>query len=104
MTLPQILQKCRSILENHYRSRFRGLVLFGSVARGEASPESDIDLLVLLDRPEDLFRELWTIVDLLYPVQLESERLISAKPAPLDDFQQGRIQLYRIVQREGVRL
>jgi predicted nucleotidyltransferase len=103
MTLAEILQKCKSILENHYRSRFRGLVLFGSAARGEAGPESDIDLLVLLDRPDDYFGELRTIVDLLYPVQLESDRLISAKPAPADDFDQGRTPLYRIAQREGVR-
>ncbi|RME36129.1 MAG: nucleotidyltransferase domain-containing protein [Thermoflexia bacterium] len=70
---------------------------------GEAGPESDIDLLVLLDRPDDYFRELRTIVDLLYSVQLESDRLISAKPAPVDDFDQGRIPLYRVAQREGVR-
>ena len=31
------------------------LVLFGSVARGEARPESDVDLLVEFDRPVGLF-------------------------------------------------
>lgn len=102
MTLAETLQKCKSILQTHYRSRFRGLILFGSAARGEAGPESDIDLLVLLDGPEDYFQELRTIVDLLYPIQLESERLISAKPAPMDDFEQGRLPLYRIARREGV--
>lgn len=102
MTLAETLQKCKSILETYYRSRFRGLVLFGSAARGEAGSESDIDLLVLLDRPEDYFRELRTIVDLLYPVQLESDRLISAKPAPVDDFERGCLPLYRIARREGI--
>jgi len=29
----------------------RSLDLFGSVARGEASPDSDVDLLVVFDRP-----------------------------------------------------
>jgi hypothetical protein len=33
---------------------------------------------------------------------LESEQLISAKPAPLDDFERGVIQLYRNAKREGV--
>lgn len=104
MTLLEILQRCKSVLETHYRSRLRGLVLFGSAARGEADPESDIDLLVLLDQPEDYFRELRTIVGLLYPVQLESEWLISAKPASADDFEQGRLPLYRIARREGVQV
>ncbi|MBN1868719.1 hypothetical protein JW916_15670, partial [Candidatus Sumerlaeota bacterium] len=40
----------------------------------------------------------------LYPVQLESDRLISAKPAPVDEFEQGRTQLYRNAKREGVRV
>jgi len=62
---------------------------------------SDIDLLVLLNRPFDYFRELRRIVELLYPAQLESEQLISAKPALVDEFEQGVIQLYRNAKREG---
>lgn len=30
--------------------------------------------------------------------------MISAKPAPLDDFERGVVQLYRNVKREGVRV
>ncbi len=33
----------------------RSLDLFGSVARGEARPDSDVDLLVEFDRPIGLF-------------------------------------------------
>jgi hypothetical protein len=33
---------------------------------------------------------------------LESDRLISAKPASLDEFERGIIQLYRSAKREGV--
>jgi predicted nucleotidyltransferase len=33
----------------------RSLELFGSVARGEAGPQSDVDLLVEFDRPVGLF-------------------------------------------------
>jgi len=96
------LQKCKRILEDHYRSRLKGLILFGSSARGDAGPGSDIDLLVLLDQPFEYFQELRTIIELLYPIQLESDRLISAKPVPVDEFKQGTIQLYRIAQREGI--
>jgi predicted nucleotidyltransferase len=38
------------------RFHVRHLSLFGSVARGEANPSSDVDLLVDLDRPIDLLR------------------------------------------------
>jgi predicted nucleotidyltransferase len=103
-TIAQTVQKCRTALENHYGSRFKGLVLYGSVARGEAGIGSDIDLLVLLDEPFDYFRELRQIIDLLYPIQLDTDQLLSAKPAALADFESGSIQLYRNARREGVLL
>jgi predicted nucleotidyltransferase len=104
MRASQTVRRCRTALQDHYGSRFRGLVLYGSVARKQAGPTSDIDLLVLLNRPFDYLRELWEIVDLLYPIQLESDRLISALPAAADEFEQGSLSLYRNAQREGVRL
>jgi uncharacterized protein len=102
MTVPEILPKCKTVLETNYKSQFRGLILYGSMARNQASSESDIDLLVLLGRPFDYFQELRKIIEFLYPVQLESDRLISAKPATWDDFERGVIQLYRQAKREGV--
>ena len=79
-------------------------MLYGSLARDQSEPGSDIDLLVLLQGPVDYFRELRDIVDLLYPIQLETDRLISAKPAPVDEFERGSIQLYRNARREGQRV
>jgi hypothetical protein len=36
-------------LEAVFPDRLRGVLLFGSAARREADPESDVDLLILLD-------------------------------------------------------
>ncbi|MGH2522214.1 MAG: nucleotidyltransferase domain-containing protein [Anaerolineales bacterium] len=102
MTVTEILKRCKTALESNYKSQFKGLILYGSIARNQAGPASDIDLLVLLSPPVDYFKELRTIIELLYPLQLESEQLISAKPASLDDFERGIIQLYRNAKREGV--
>ncbi len=99
-----ITRKCKSNLVKYYGPRLKGLILYGSMARDQASADSDIDLLVLLSEPFDYFRELHQIIDLLYPIQLESEQLISAKPAAFDDFEQMAIQLYRNVKREGLAL
>ncbi|HTY24773.1 MAG TPA: nucleotidyltransferase domain-containing protein [Desulfomonilaceae bacterium] len=102
MTVAEILKRCKAVLEINYESQFKGLILFGSVARNQAGSSSDIDLLVLLSPPFDYFRELRKIIELIYPIQLESDQLISAKPAAWDDFERGTIQLYRTVKREGV--
>ena len=98
----EIAKRCRDVLEDYYGTRFRGLILYGSLARDQATLESDIDLLVLLIGSFDYFRELRRIVELLYPVQLESERLISAKPAPIEEFEQGQLRLYRNARKAGI--
>ena len=101
-TVTDITQRCKNILAGHYGSRLKGLILYGSIAREQTSAGSDIDLLVLLSKPFNYFHELRQIVDLLYPVQLDSEQLISAKPAALDEFEQKASQLYRNAKREGL--
>lgn len=104
LTTTEIAQRCKNVLEGHYGPRFKGLILYGSVAHHQASVGSDIDLLVLLSGEFDFFDELRRIIDLLYPIQLESEHLISAKPAAIDEFDQGGLQLYRNAKREGLAL
>ncbi len=97
-----IVEICRNRLSDHYRDRLKSVVLYGSAARQEMTTESDIDLLVVLAQPLDYFAELRTIVELLYPIQLEASHWISAKPASAGEFEAGTIQLYRNVLREGV--
>ncbi len=99
----EIVQACKQTLMMHYGSRLKGVVLFGS-ALGRMEPESDIDLLVLLEPPFDYFRELRRIVDLLYPVQLQADHLISAKPVDVEDFERGTLLLYRTAKREGLQV
>jgi len=97
-----IVVKCKKTLEKYYGERLKGMILYGSMARKQATPSSDIDLLVLLAPPLDYFAELRQLVDVLYPVQLESNQLISAKPVLARDFAMGSLSLYRNAKREGV--
>ena len=100
--ISSIVQRCKRVLSQYYGARLQGVILYGSMARGQADAGSDIDLLVLLSSPFDYFAELRQIVDLLYPIQLESEQLISAKPALASDYEGGTLSLYRNARREGV--
>jgi uncharacterized protein len=97
-----IVQKSKDVLAQYYGVRLHGVILYGSMARRDGDAASDIDLLVLLSTPFDYFAELRQIVDLLYPIQLESEQLISAKPALASDYEVGNLSLYRNAKREGV--
>ncbi|MEZ4594203.1 MAG: nucleotidyltransferase domain-containing protein [Chloroflexota bacterium] len=101
MKTEKVIQQCKRLLQNHYGSRLENVILYGSVARKENNGQSDIDLLVLLNQPFDYFAELSQIIELLYPIQLQSTYLISARPVLAQEYETGTIQLYRNAKREG---
>ncbi|WP_088430696.1 nucleotidyltransferase family protein [Halomicronema hongdechloris] len=102
--LQETLAACKQVLLEHYGDKLKSLILYGSAAKDALTPESDVDLLVLLAPLVNYFQELRTIVDLLYPLQLEASYWLSAKPAAQDEFEQGVSQLYRNIHREGISL
>lgn len=53
-----LLEELRSGLKRLYGSRLKRVYLFGSHARGEATPESDVDVLIVLDRVDHYYTEL----------------------------------------------
>jgi predicted nucleotidyltransferase len=99
-----LLARVKARLQAIYRDRLGGGVLYGSEARGEAAPDSDIDILVLLTGPVALGRELRTIIAALYPLQLEMERPLHAVPVDVHVYEAGEFALYRNAQREGIRV
>lgn len=56
--IKELLVRLRRGLEHLYGDRLAGVYLFGSFARGEATPESDVDILVVLDEVTDYGQEI----------------------------------------------
>jgi len=102
--LPPPLEQIRPRLEREFGARLRGVVLFGSRARGDHRADSDVDLLVLLAPPFSLSEDQHRVVHALYPVQLESELLMHALPVDASDYESQRLAIFRTVRREGVPL
>jgi len=73
-------------LRRVYGKRLRGVFLYGSRARGDATPESDIDTLVLLATCEDFWTECKRISPVASRVSLDHDVVISAMPVDADGF------------------
>jgi predicted nucleotidyltransferase len=67
-------------LRARYGPRLRRVLLYGSWARGDAHPESDIDLLVVLDQMDSPWDELRAMDELLWRHSRENDAVISAIP------------------------
>ena len=65
MTLPDtFLPDLRARLGALYGDRLVRVVLFGSYARGEATPESDVDVLVVLREKRSAYDEAWALSEI----------------------------------------
>lgn len=81
----------------------RKLILFGSAARGDAGPDSDVDLLILTDRalPVSAKHELY---DLVFDVNLRYGSRLSVVCIGEDQWDKGPlfVPIRPDVEREGV--
>lgn len=102
MNTEERLAKIKNLLAATYGKRLKGVVLYGSEARGDAGPESDVDILVLLEGPVKYGQELKKCIHAVYPLTLEWERPISPEPVDAQEYAAGEWPLYRKLQREGI--
>ena len=87
-----------------YGDRLQNVLLFGSEARGESIPDSDIDIMVILNGPVYFMLEYRRIIDALYDLILESGRIIDVTPVEKQKYEAGEFALYRNARQEGVLL
>ena len=100
--LEQILKEFRHGLEQLYGSRLVSVVLFGSRARNEAEPDSDIDVMVVLRGPVDPNEEIRRVSPLSSSLSLKHDVVISCVYVSEEDFGSEASPLLLNVRREGV--
>ncbi len=70
-TVQTILADLNVGLREIYGERLRGLYLYGSYARGEQGPESDLDVLIVLDEVADYAEEIDRTGEIVSRLSLE---------------------------------
>ena len=89
-------------LRGLYGDRYRGLLLYGSYARGTAWEGSDVDLLLLLEGPVNVCREILMSEPVVWPLCLDSCLVLSVIPADYEAYQLGESMFLRNVHREAI--
>lgn len=100
------LTACSKMLKMKYPNAGAELILFGSHVKGSADPESDIDLLVLVndDVNSDWEKE---IHDSIYEISLDYDVVMSAiilSKQRWDSPTSKILPLYQNIESEGVRV
>jgi len=75
--IQELLAKLRRGLERLYGQRLAGVYLFGSFASAEATPDSDVDILIVLDAVTDYGQEIDHTGHLISELSLDYEVSIS---------------------------
>ena len=99
----EVLTSLKKELSSLYGERLKGVYLFGSYARGEADEESDIDVLIVLDRVDNYSQEIDRTSELIARLSLECDRSISCVFVPEERWKHEETMFLINVREEAVR-
>jgi predicted nucleotidyltransferase len=98
----QVLLDLRRGLQSLYGDRLARLILFGSRARGDAEPESDYDVLVVLRGVVDPNEESRRTSEFLGDISLRNDTVVTCIFTSVPEFEKRQSPLLINVRREGV--
>ena len=84
--------------------RLFSVILFGSQARGEATPDSDLDVMAVLDDPVNVIEARSRLSDISWHYLLKYDELVSIMPMSEAKFLADEISFLRVVKREGIEI
>lgn len=102
MEVKKALKEFREEIKRLYGRRLKKVILYGSWARGEATEESDIDVLIVLRGRVVPGAEIDRMIDIITDINLKHSVLISIYPVSEEDYSTVNSPLLINVRREGV--
>ena len=101
-TLTPVLQQLRAGLEALYGDRLDRVLLYGSRARGDAGPESDVDVLVVLRGEVDPVAEIARTEYLVAGLSLEHDLVLSCVFLSLEEYYDEADLFLRYVRPDAI--
>jgi predicted nucleotidyltransferase len=98
----RLVDQVKAYLHERYGAGIKRVILYGSHARGEATKDSDVDVLVLVDQSVNPREVDDSLSDLLYDMLLDEGELVSVIVIPEDHFENHNLPFMLNVRKEGV--
>lgn len=100
--ITQILRELKNELQNRYGTQLKGVILFGSYARGKQKSGSDIDIAIILEDFSHACTEIEHTGDIVSSLSLKFDTLISLVPIKEKDWLKRKTSLISNIRRDGV--
>ena len=97
-----ILAELRRRLGALYGNRLVSVILFGSQARDDAEPDSDIDVMLVLKDPVHREEEIDRVIPITAELSLENDVVISTTYMSAERYAHEQSSLLLNVRKEGV--
>jgi predicted nucleotidyltransferase len=105
--LLDILHDVKGEIQQLFGDKLRRLILYGSYARNEQDPESDIDIMIMVDESEDGLRKYrYLIADVMGELTIRYGKLISLTEVTYNryiDFLEV-LPFYKNINEEGIEI
>lgn len=103
----RILLEVKEQVVRIFGKKLRHLILFGSYARNEQDPESDIDLMVLAEESEEELRaNRYVLGNVMADLSIKHDKLISVMQVPYKRYKKylDVLPFYQNVTDEGIEI
>ncbi len=97
----RLVDQVKAFLHERYGEGIKRVILYGSHARGEATEDSDVDVLVLTDPSLNPWEVRKSLSDLLYDMLMDEGELVSVIVIPEDFFEDHNLPFMLNVQERG---
>ena len=98
----ETLTRCRAGLQRILGPALDAVIVYGSHARGEASNESDIDVLCVMAEPFDYGEVIARASELTAQLSLDHDVVLSRAFVTLADYESRQLPFLMNVRREGL--
>lgn len=105
--LLDILLDVKEEVRRLFGDKLRQLILYGSFARNESDPESDIDIMIMVDDSEDGLRKYrYLIADVMGELTIKYGKLISLTEVTYDRYTDylDILPFYKNISEEGIEI